>query len=188
MTVVFPAPVARLSAKRIVQVVNELLCGFAFARRHFGEPDGGFNRFNLAKERTHTAEVVMPPVLEQSCGFWGHAPIVGIGNGPPFVHLGTNAVDDARVVLLLFCGDIAANVQFGLVVFGFALFGLGDGRDEFSLTTRFDNLLGGLPRFIQLPVLTGVVIGRVEEGFFKEEVAHPASMFVMLRKDDGNRN
>jgi hypothetical protein len=29
-----------------------------------------------------------------------------------------------------------------------------------------------LPRFIQLPMLTGVVIGGVEDGFFEKEVAH----------------
>ena len=53
-----------------------------------------------------------------------------------------------------------------------ALFRLGDGRDEFSPATRRDNLLGRLARFIQLPMLTGVVIGRVEDGFFEKEVAH----------------
>ena len=53
-----------------------------------------------------------------------------------------------------------------------ALFGLGDGRDEFSPATRIYDFLCGLPCFVQLPMLTGVVIGRVEDGFFEKEVAH----------------
>ena len=64
-------------------------------------------------------------------------------------------------------------------VFGFALFGLGDGRDEFSPATRTYDFLCGLPRFIQLPMLTGVVIGRVEDGFFEKEVAHRALLYFL---------
>ena len=98
----------------------------------------------------------------------GDAPVIGIWNGAPFVHFGSHAVDDGRVVLLLVSRDVATNLQFNLFVFGFALFGLGDGGEKFGPAACLYDLVGGLTRCIQLPMLAWVVVGRVEDGFFKE--------------------
>ena len=43
-------------------------------RGNLGQPDGGFNRFDLTKERANIAELVMPPVLEEPRSFWSDLP------------------------------------------------------------------------------------------------------------------
>jgi hypothetical protein len=44
-------------------------------RRHLGEPDGGFDRFDLAEEWPDAAEGMMSPMLEESCGLRRHLPL-----------------------------------------------------------------------------------------------------------------
>ncbi len=79
MTVVLPAPVASFRARRISSGLASLLAsarcsrnrlpGLAQLRSDLGEPDGGFNRFHLTEERADTAELVMPPMLEETLRF-----------------------------------------------------------------------------------------------------------------------
>ena len=86
MTVVLPAPVASFRARRmqlrvgvvvgVGEVFQEALAGFAEFRRDLGQPDGGFDGFDLAEEGPDAVEVVMPPVLEQACGFRRYLPVV----------------------------------------------------------------------------------------------------------------
>ena len=102
MTVVLPAPVASFSARRSS-------CGFASAlavlrlleqalarremRRDLGQPDRGLDRFDLAEERADAAELVMPPVLEQSRRLRRHLPLAG-RQVAPRVDLAADLVDD----------------------------------------------------------------------------------------------
>ena len=53
----------------IGQVFQKPLAGLAQLRGDLGQPDRGFNRFDLAEERPDVAELVMPPVLEQTLRF-----------------------------------------------------------------------------------------------------------------------
>jgi hypothetical protein len=46
------------------QVIEELLSTLTLVRRDFGEPDGGFNGFDLAEERFHALKGITAPVLE----------------------------------------------------------------------------------------------------------------------------
>lgn len=83
---------------------------FAFVCSDLRQPDGSLYRFNLAKEGPNTAEIVVPPVLQQACGFRCDTPVAGLRNSSPFVDFGTHAVDDGRVVLLIFGGNLIAYV------------------------------------------------------------------------------
>ena len=104
MTVVLPAPVASFSARRISSGLASLLAlarcsrkplaGLAQLRRDLGQPDGGFDRFDLAEERADVAELVMPPVLEQARGFGRDLPVVRIRPAAPLVDVVAELVDD----------------------------------------------------------------------------------------------
>ena len=86
MTVVLPAPVASLSARRIssglaslltsFEVLQDALAGFDDGA-HLGQPDRRLDGFDLTEEGAHAAELVMPPVLQQACCFRRDLPVVG---------------------------------------------------------------------------------------------------------------
>ncbi|OGA37655.1 MAG: hypothetical protein A3G24_04370 [Betaproteobacteria bacterium RIFCSPLOWO2_12_FULL_62_13] len=86
------------------QVFQKGIAYFAYLRRDFGQPYGGFDRFDLTEERADAAEIVMAPVLQEARGFRRDAPIVWIGQRAPFVHFLPNAIDDRSVGVLLFLG------------------------------------------------------------------------------------
>ena len=46
-------------------------------RRDFGEPDRRFDRLDLTEERSDAAELVMSPVLKESCRLRRHLPLAG---------------------------------------------------------------------------------------------------------------
>ena len=112
MTVVLPAPVASFSARRISSGLASLLALVRCSRtpspalpacgRDLGQPDGGFDRLDLAEERADAAELVMPPVLQQASRFRRYLPFTWIRQRSPSVHMASYLVDDrGRVVLLL---------------------------------------------------------------------------------------
>jgi len=79
MTVVLPAPVASLRASRERPGLEAVLASSRYWRisaaglpswgADFGEPDGGFDGFDLAEEGADAAELVAAPVLEEAGGF-----------------------------------------------------------------------------------------------------------------------
>src|SRR5437899_1791630 len=69
-------------------------------RRDFGEPDRRFHCFDLAEERSHAAELVMSPVLEQSCRLGRDLPLA-CRQIAPCVDLRANLIDDRREVVRL---------------------------------------------------------------------------------------
>lgn len=72
--------------------------------RDFGQPDGGLHCFYLAEKGAKTAEVVVPPVVEQARCLRGDLPLIGIGQEPPGVHVTTHLIDDrCGIVLLPLC-------------------------------------------------------------------------------------
>ena len=101
MTVVLPAPVASLSAKRISSGLASLLALARWSknplprlptlRRNLGQPNRGLDGLDLAEERTDAAEIVMPPMLEQSRGFRCYLPVTRIWHFPPLINLDSEA-------------------------------------------------------------------------------------------------
>ncbi len=74
----------------IGQVFKKTFAHLARLGCHFSEPDGSLNRLDLTKERTDAAVCVVPPVLKQSRCLWGYAPVVGVRQASPLVHLLAN--------------------------------------------------------------------------------------------------
>ena len=50
----------------IGEMFEKTLADTTCLRRHFDEPNGGLQGFNLAEEGTNTGESVVPPVPEQT--------------------------------------------------------------------------------------------------------------------------
>src|SRR5436309_16065052 len=62
------------------------------------------------------------------------------------------------------------------------LFRLRDRCDELRFAAVLDDLTGGLPVGVQLPVTAGVLVGGVEDGPFEEPVIHPARMYSFTKR------
>ena len=143
--------------------------------RDLGQPDGGFDRFDLAEERADAAELVMSPVLKQPRGFRRDLPLIGIGQGAPCIHMAAHFVDDrGGVVLLLLGRKTLAFVEDELLLLRarLALLRLWDRRDELRTAARFDDLLRRLPSVIKLPMPRRVLVGRVQDWMIEEGVRH----------------
>ena len=121
MTVVLPAPVASFSASRISSGLASLLAAARWSRmrlplcrlrRDLGQPDRRLDRLDLAEERPHAAELVVPPVLQQPGCLRGDLPLAGVRQLPPCVHVAADLVDDrGRIVLLLLGREALALVE-----------------------------------------------------------------------------
>jgi hypothetical protein len=122
MTVVFPAPVASLSANRLS---SGFASAFALARctwklfhagrlgSDFGEPDGSFDSLDLAEEGPDALKRMVPPVLEKPRRFRGHQPVIGTGQATPLIDLLAQVIDDGdRLITLLWCGKPGGIVKF----------------------------------------------------------------------------
>ncbi|MDV7397314.1 hypothetical protein RZS08_38290, partial [Arthrospira platensis SPKY1] len=138
----------------------------------FGEPDGGFDRFDLTEERARVAERVLSPVLEQTGGFRGDLLLAG-RQGTPGVHVLAHDVDDGRDVVLL--GRRRESLAFGedhrvLARGGLALFRLGNGRDELGAPAVLDDPLGRLAGRVQFPMAAWVFVGGIEDGAGEEGI------------------
>ena len=146
----------------------------AFAlRRDFGEPDGGFSSLDLAEEGPHTAELVVAPVLQQTCRLGRDLPLAGVGQAAPCVNRLADLVDDGGGGVLL---GLSREVQplvkhyFALLGIPLALFGLWDGGNELGPPAGCKNLLGGLAFAVKLPVPPRAVVGGVEDWVIEERV------------------
>ena len=159
------------------QVGKDLLGPVALVQCDLGEPDGGFDGFDLAEERLYAGERVTPPVLEQAGGFGGDVPLVRIGQLPPLIYILADFVDDGvGVVLLLGGGNVLrlGEKNFGLF-FGIgaaALLRLGDGGDEGRTAAGLGDVVGGLAVSVELPVAAGIGVGRVEDRLLEKVARH----------------
>ena len=143
-------------------------------RRHFGQPNRGFDGFDLTKERTDAAERVVPPMLEEARRFRADLPMGGVGQGPPCIHVLAHFIDDGGGIVLLFpSGQALPLVEHHLGLPDlFPFLRLRNGRDELCGATGFDCLLCGLSIFVQFPVALWAFVGRVQDGVVKEWVGH----------------
>ena len=85
------------------QVFKESLAALRL-RSDLGQPDGGFDGFDLAEERPDAGEFVVPPVLKQTGRFRGYLPVARIGPCPPSIHMVAHLIDDRGGIVLLLLG------------------------------------------------------------------------------------
>src|SRR5580704_8970547 len=119
--------------------------------------------------------MVVTPVLEETFCLGRHKPVGRIRKLPPLVYLKAKIVNNRSwVVLLLLGGKALAFVknQRVLVRLSLLLLGFRDRSDELCATPSRNNLLGGLPFAIKLPMTLRVAVRRVQNGAFKEVVIH----------------
>ena len=117
------------------EVIEKFPAPLALVRGDFGEPDGGFDGFDLAEEGADAGKGVLAPVLEQAGGFGRDLPLVRVGEFAPLIHVPADFVDDGVGVVLLLSGGNAFFVfekDFALLVFAglAALLRLRHGGDE----------------------------------------------------------
>ena len=101
------------------------------------------------------------------------------------VHAAAQLVDDrGRVILLLGGRDARPLVEDHPLLPGtsLVLFRLRDRCDELRFAAVLDDLTGGLPVGVQLPVTAGVLVGGVEDGPFEEPMIHPARMYSFTKR------
>ena len=96
----------------------------------------------------------MSPVLQEPRRLRRDAPILRIGNTPPFIDLLANAIDDGGMrVLLRLCGQLRFSEQERrLIPRSLLLSRLRNGRDELRRPSLGDDPLRRLARFIELPM------------------------------------
>ena len=143
--------------------------------RDLGEPNRGFRRLDLTKERAEAAELVMAPVLEKAGGLRRDQPLVGIGQGTPGVHVAAHLVDHrGGVVLLLFGRESLALIENEVLLLDglLPLLRLRDRRDELSAASSFEDFVSGLALSVQLPVPGGRLVGGVQDRMVEEWVGH----------------
>ena len=69
------------------EMVEKAFALFPDLGRDFREPDNGFDRFHLTKERADAAEIVRAPMLQQAPRHRRDPPVVGILDATPAVYL-----------------------------------------------------------------------------------------------------
>src|SRR5207249_3957837 len=62
--------------------------------------------------------------------------------------------------------------QLLLLGAGLTLFRLGNGGDELRSASPVDQVTGWLARFVELPVLMGILIGGVDDWAFEKRIRH----------------
>lgn len=101
------------------------------------------------------------------------APVMGIGQGAPLVHLQPQRIDGGRVGVLLLLGrEPCVEEQGRLTAPALFLPGLGDRGDEFGAAPGLQDPLRRLPGAIQFPVTVGIRIRRIEDRLREEGVIH----------------
>jgi hypothetical protein len=144
------------------------------ARCNLGQPDCGFNRFDLAKERADAGKLVAPPMFEQASGLGRDLPLARIRPGAPLSDVSADFVDDrGRVVLLFLRRKSGAFVENDVLLAGgrgFPLFRLRDRRDEFGAAADIEDLLRRLAVAIELPMPLRALVGRVQNRVLEEGI------------------
>lgn len=135
------------------EVIEESPSLLADLGRHLGQPDHRLHRFHLAEERTHPAECVRSPMLQQTPGLGRDPPVVRVLEAAPAVNLFTQLVDERPDVVLLVRRRQAqpliehqGRLRLGLLP------GLGDRGHERRLPPTGHLALRRLARFVQLPM------------------------------------
>jgi hypothetical protein len=103
------------------------------------------------------------------------APVTGVCDGTPPVHVATQLVDDRRgVVLLLGSGNAGALIEDKslLTLDALVLLRPRDGRDEPRVAPRLDDLPRGLAIRVELPVAARIRVRRVEDRPLEERLVH----------------
>ena len=162
----------------IGQVFQERAAGPPSVRGDLSEPDGGFNRLHLAEEGSDIAELVLPPMLQQTGSFGRDLPLMGMRQAAPLLDLLPHGIDHGRMVVLLGRrGQPLAFVEHELLlgVRPCTLPGLGNRRDKLC-AAAVDNLLCRLPLVIKLPVQCRVGIGRVQDRMVEKWIRHAQSL------------
>jgi hypothetical protein len=98
-----------------------------------------------------------------------------LGQHPPAIDLLAHAVDDGGVfVLLLLAGNalVIAVAQFALLARASLPARLGGGGQKFRAAALVDDLVRGPAVGVDFPVLVWVVLGRIQNGLFKEGTGH----------------
>ena len=191
MTVVLPAPVASLSARR---ARPGFACSLAAARwsrkRRPSLPSpGGTSVSQIAVSAASTwheegpdvgeavplasrACLVAAPVLEEPGRLRCHAPPSGVRNRPPRVDPAPQLVDDLHqlVLLTLRLQRLRRLIEDQRTLA--ALFRSRDRRDERHATASVEDAARRLAALVEFPVPRRVLVGRVEDGAVEEVVAH----------------
>ena len=182
MTVVLPAPVASLSARRsrpgfacslaAARWSRKRAALVAETRRDLGQPDRGLRRLDLAEEGPGVAEAVSPPVLQEPGRLGRHPPPAGVRYRTPRIDPAPQLVDDLHqlVLLPLRLQGLRRLVEDHLALA--ALLRLRDRRDERHAPAAVEDAARGLAALVELPVPRRVLVGRVEDGAIEEPVAH----------------
>jgi len=160
-------------------MIEESAAFFAELRSDFGQPDGRLDGFHLAEERPDATEFVVAPMLEQAGRLGRHVPLARVRQVPPEVDAAAQLVDDRRrVVLLAFARKPLSLVEDKLALLLPALLRLGDRGDELGAPSVIDDPVGGLTALVELPVSSGVLVGRVQDRLFEESIGHAHPMLV----------
>ena len=195
MTVVLPAPVAQFQGDTgqlrigfliyICQPVQDHPISHTQPGSNLGKPYQGFYGFDLAEEGTVVAEFVLPPMQEQAGRLRRYSPVVGSRYVPPLVDAAANLINCRRnVVLLLLGGQAQSLVNDKLLLSAprpSSLPRLGNWRDELGSSPAFYDLLGRLAVFVQLPMLGGIFVWRVDYRSVKERVFHNSASLERLQ-------
>ena len=84
-----------------LEVFDKLLSLGPNLRRDFGQPNGCFDGFDLAKEGADTLEWVAPPMLKKPCSFRRNLPVIWIGKATPGIYVISDLVDDRIWIVFL---------------------------------------------------------------------------------------
>ena len=154
------------------QVLEEPLTGLACVRRHLRQPDRCLDRLDLTEEGSDSGELVISPVLQQTCRLRRYPPLL-LRQHPPLVDLIADTVDQCGVVVLLLFGrESLPLVEDNLLLSIPPLPRLRNRCDELRPPSSLDNFLRRLARLVQLPVAGRVEVRRIENRLFEESVRH----------------
>ena len=160
----------------VFQALQDAPFGLPEPRRDLGEPDHRFYRLDLAEERTVVAELVLPPVEQQTGRFRRDAPVAGRGYVAPLVNVPPYLVHGGGDVILLLCGGQPGAFVHDELALGLArpsaLARLGDWRDELGAAAGRDDLLGRLALGVQFPMPRRILVRGVDDWLVKEAVFH----------------
>jgi hypothetical protein len=158
--------------------------GFALTNlgSNFGQPDGGFHRFDLTEERPQTAEFMVPTMFQQLRRRRSDLPQVRVRLGTPHLDMTANLVDPILGVFLFGLRALFLRIQLETLLKFCCLFQLGNRRDEVRFSPRLDDVLRGLTALVEFPVTRGLCVGRVQnrlrEKAFDLGVAHRFTALV----------
>lgn len=119
----------------------------------------------------------MPPMLEKSRGFRCDLPLARVREIPPSVHVAADLIDNrCRVILLFFCRAPTAFVEdeffLGALFLFLVLLRLRNWGDEFCASAAIDDPLSRLAALIEFPMLSWILVGRIENRPIKERIRH----------------